>query len=745
MTAGLYFSANDAVSPWATAFLRSFRAFNPALPAYLIPFDDHCDAVRRLCDRHDIGIYEHPGAFAALERIGASLELGRTPHGPRWFRRYAAFADDAPLAEFVYLDARTLVLSDLTGLIAAPRAYGFGLTFTDSEVGQVYNSGPLRARFLGERRGRGFNSGRWASRRRLFSLPEMERFGRECVRFRDQLNARNTDQAFLNYCCDAAGVDCGHFGELAGDVCSSAWAGSPGRVYRDRDGTYRRWDHRGRCGGGPDHGKRVPLLHWAGLPLSPAMPEAALFDRFRTLGEPALKRITGRGRIAVRGAALRTADRVRGGRTVNSVWHEVRRVRESTKPRHGGASALRISRNLERPLRLLCPIRVNQTTLPGTGVTRHVNAMLHALAARPGVEVELFASARSLDAAGRLPAESGVRDLPVHPYRLPEGASEKLRKLAGRPALDRHAAASHGGAGCDAVYSPADTVAACGTAKTLLTLHDPFALDPLFPHPDTRSAARTRRRWAAWVPRMIESADVLLTVSAFSKSRIEHLLDTAGTPVEVVGNGVAPEFFAAAEIPVGDLKHAFPRAPANPPGPYLLVLAGLCERKGAGHVLAVADELRRRGSELHVVVAGRSEPRFVAAAGRRANVTDLGPVPDSRLVPLLRGAAGLLFLSLYEGFGLPAAEAMACGVPVIAADRTALPGVVGDAGVLLDPAATGELADAALELAAGGALRDRMIAAGRRRAAAFTWDACADRLLGFVRPGSVAPARRRAA
>ena len=732
MSSGLYFSANDAVLPWATAFLNSFRAFNPDLPAYLIPFDGNCGAVRALCDRHAAGVYEHPEAFARLEAIGASLELGRTPHGPRWFRRYAAFHEDAPLADFLYLDARTLVLSDLTELIAAPRACGFDVMFTDSEVGQVYQPGPLRTGFLRAGRGRGFNSGRWAGRRGQFTLARLEAHGRACVRLRDQLNARNTDQAFLNYCCDADDLDCGSFGEALPDVCATAWAGAPGRVYRDAAGVLRRWDHRGRCGGGPDHGRRVPVLHWAGLPLGAGMPEAGLFQRFRTLHDGRAARAAAWGRVILTGPVIKSLDRVRGARGLNAAWHAARAFIEPSKPRPGRASALRIE-NDHPPLRLLCPVRAAQSALPGTGVTRHVCAMLNTLHAREDAAVELLAGGPAAD-------NCGVRDLPRREYRLPERISERLRKATGRPLLNRHAAASHGGAGCEAVYAPADTVAGCSLpgVKTLLTLHDPFALDPLFPHPDTKRARRTRRRWAAWVPRMVAAADVLLTVSEFSKARIEHLLDTRGTPVEVVGNGVAREFFDAATVPVAELRRVYQEAAANPPGPYLLVLAGLCERKGARHVLAVADELRGRGSELKIVVAGRSEPRFLAEADRRPNLVNVGPVPDARLVPLLRGASALLFLSLYEGFGLPAAEAMACGVPVVAADRTALPGVVGDAGVLLEPDAAGELADACEELAAGGFLRDRLIAAGRSRVARFTWEACADRVVKLIRPPAAA-------
>ena len=343
MTAGLYFSANDAVLPWAKAFLNSFRAFNPDLPAYLVPFDDRCEQVLALCDRHGVGAYEDPTAFARLEAIGRNLELGRTPHGPRWFRRYACLLDAAPLDRFAYLDARTLVLAGLREFINAPDRYGVDLAFTDAEVAQVYESGPVRTGFLRVGRGRGFNSGRWASRRGLFSLDELEEHGRACVAVRDQLNPRNTDQAFFNFCCDAGGERCANVGDLLPDTAAAAWAGSPGRVYRDAAGVYRRWDHRGRCGGGPDHGKRVPVLHWAGLPLSAGTPEAQLLHHFRTLRATPARRAAGRGGLFVRGLAAKITDRTRGARLANAAWHAV------ATPRDRGPSALRPRAKLRSP------------------------------------------------------------------------------------------------------------------------------------------------------------------------------------------------------------------------------------------------------------------------------------------------------------------------------------------------------------------------------------------------------------
>ena len=117
-----------------------------------------------------------------------------------------------------------------------------------------------------------------------------------------------------------------------------------------------------------------------------------------------------------------------------------------------------------------------------------------------------------------------------------------------------------------------------------------------------------------------------------------------------------------------------------------------------------------------------------------APATLVGRVNDGELRALYEGAACFLFPSRYEGFGLPAIEAMACGCPVVAARAGALPEECGEAALLCDPASPGEFAAAVARLLDEPGLADGLRAAGRARAATFTWDGAARRLLDAIAP-----------
>ena len=129
------------------------------------------------------------------------------------------------------------------------------------------------------------------------------------------------------------------------------------------------------------------------------------------------------------------------------------------------------------------------------------------------------------------------------------------------------------------------------------------------------------------------------------------------------------------------------------------------------------------------------EPIFEAAARSpyREAIHFLGFVPDADLPALYTLADVFAYPSFYEGFGFPPLEAMACGTPVVCADNSSLPEVVGEAGVLLPAEDEAAWADALARVVTDKALRERLVAAGYRQAARFTWEATAHRLVTIYR------------
>ena len=133
-------------------------------------------------------------------------------------------------------------------------------------------------------------------------------------------------------------------------------------------------------------------------------------------------------------------------------------------------------------------------------------------------------------------------------------------------------------------------------------------------------------------------------------------------------------------------------------------------------------------NDLWLVLTGQTYGHERLLAGRgRERVRHLGHVPASDLAGLYRGAAAVVFPSLFEGFGLPPLEAMACAVPVAASGRGSLAEVCGDAALLFDPEDPDAMADAIRRVTSDETLRARLRAAGPARAARYTWAAAARR------------------
>ncbi len=213
---------------------------------------------------------------------------------------------------------------------------------------------------------------------------------------------------------------------------------------------------------------------------------------------------------------------------------------------------------------------------------------------------------------------------------------------------------------------------------------------------------------------LLRRADVVLTVSQFLKRRIVELLGADERKIEVVGNGVENAYFDAANL-----------APVVSERPYLLIIGGLTQRKGAPQVLALARELAARKIDLEIKVVGKSEERYAGPAKELPSIKPLGMLGLDRLPALVRGSVAVVVLSRYETFGIPAIEAMAGGAPLIAAHYAALPEVTGDGGLIFDPAKTAEIADCCNQLLRDDSLRQSTIEKGAADAAEmFRWEHC---------------------
>ncbi|SET25421.1 glycosyltransferase family 4 protein [Geodermatophilus poikilotrophus] len=268
---------------------------------------------------------------------------------------------------------------------------------------------------------------------------------------------------------------------------------------------------------------------------------------------------------------------------------------------------------------------------------------------------------------------------------------------------------------------------------TVATVHHPIAIDrdlELAAAPSLRRRL-TLRRWYGFTrmqARVAPQLDGVTTVSENSRRDIETHLGVPADAVRVIPVGIDPDVFAP---PPGDR----PRDPDS----IVVTTSADVPLKGLVHLLEAVAKLRtERPVRLTVVGTARPGGPAEAALDRlalRDAVRFTGPLPEADLVRLLQGAAVVAIPSLYEGFSLPAIEAMACGTALVTTDAGALPEVVGSkAGLRVRAGDVGELT-AALQLVLDSpSFADQLGRAGRRRVlASYTWRSTAERTAEWYR------------
>ena len=370
----------------------------------------------------------------------------------------------------------------------------------------------------------------------------------------------------------------------------------------------------------------------------------------------------------------------------------------------------------ERRLRIGVDIRPFYEPL--TGIGWYLYHLLHELAKRDDVDLFLFGDARVTDIGPQLHAD------------IPPNAHLCWFDLRGRGKISRADRALTAAAyvlwmkliGCDVMFGPnyfLPRLLSAVARRRVITIHDlTYKRFPGLLQKETLANLESH------MPREIAAADAIICVSESTRQDLLEYYQVDPRRVMVVHSGVA--------IVPPDLR---PPTSDLPPR-YILFVSTIEPRKNLGILLDAFDGLKKRGVyDGALVVVGKIgwESESVARRLRARDIHHLDYLGAAGLAAVYRNAEMFVFPSIYEGFGFPLLEAMAHGVPAIAARSSSLPEIGGDAALYFDPMRACELEQQVERLLLDSDLRRDLVARGLRRAAMFRWDATAERTLEVLR------------
>jgi len=363
-------------------------------------------------------------------------------------------------------------------------------------------------------------------------------------------------------------------------------------------------------------------------------------------------------------------------------------------------------------INLISYIHPGRTFLPSTGVGRHVNNILLALKSKDNIDLSLVFSAEWLKRDGKLPENAPLRALPFHTFRLPERIVERSWKALNWPKMDSYFEEA------DWVFSPAETYIPLRKVLSAVTLHDIQAFEKDLPWSGSKEHKSFNSRWKFWIPKLIKNTELVFTVSEYSRKRLVNKLNLAEDRVKVSGNAVDAAFIRNAEI----------IPPKNKGYPYLTVIGGLRPKKGGKELLKVAKYLQKSWPSVRLVTWGENDPKLLRQASELHNIVPLDMLSDVEMTSWLKGSQATLFLSWYEGFGLPVLESMACGTPVICSNKASIPEVAGDAALMASPDEIDKIEDYILQIkntSLGNELKEK----GYDNIKKYSWEKCADNIV----------------
>lgn len=275
----------------------------------------------------------------------------------------------------------------------------------------------------------------------------------------------------------------------------------------------------------------------------------------------------------------------------------------------------------------------------------------------------------------------------------------------------------------DVFFSPDGFMPLKCPVPAVITVHD--VAHRRFPD---QVPSRILKYYNTYLPKYLEHTGRVITVSNSSKKEICKWYDIHPDKVKVVYNGVSSRY-----KPLSNEDVAAQREQWSDGRPYLLFVGMIHPRKNIDNLIRAYDKFRETSSlDYPMLIAGSKHWQYEAVdqawrqSAFKQDIRFLGFVPNDELPKLTGGARLLCYISLYEGFGLPVLEAMACGVPVLCSDRGSIAEVAGDAARLVNPGDEEAIGAAIREILEDPDSLDRLSRLGRERAMQFSWDRAAE-------------------
>ena len=265
--------------------------------------------------------------------------------------------------------------------------------------------------------------------------------------------------------------------------------------------------------------------------------------------------------------------------------------------------------------------------------------------------------------------------------------------------------------------------------RTLLTVHDlSFVRVPDAASPNLKAYLD------AVVPHSVRRADHILADSTATKNDLIELYDTPPEKITVLLSGVDARFKRVEDVTLRQVAREKYRLSSRP---FILSVGTVQPRKNYGRLIQALARLRAHGHDVDLVIVGGrgwlEDPIYetIRTTGMQDHVHFTGFADDTDLPALYSEAACVAVPSLYEGFGIPVLEGMACGTPVITSDVSSLPEVAGDAALTVTPTNLDALTGALERVLTDTSLRAELIQRGLERVQQFTWDKSAEQLQGI--------------